>query len=74
MATLLKRDISYEFCEIFKNTYFVKQMRTAASVYCQANVILEKRLLVRDLLPIHMIELCQKYENRRNIFDSFTNS
>ena len=26
-----------EFCIILKNIYFVKQLQTASSVYCQAN-------------------------------------
>ena len=58
-ATLLKRDLSYEFCEIFKNTYFVKHLQTASSVYCHTNFNLEKSLLVHDWLLIHFIQLCQ---------------
>ena len=26
--------ISFEFCKTFKNTYFVEQLRTSASVFC----------------------------------------
>ena len=36
-----------EFCETFMNTYFVKHLRAAASVYYQANI---NNLLVPDLL------------------------
>ena len=43
---------SCELCEIFKNTCFVKHLRTAVSVYCWANINLEKSLLVRNLLVI----------------------
>ena len=45
--------LSYEFFEIFKNTFFVKHLRTAASVYYLANINLEKCLLVLDSLLIH---------------------
>ena len=46
---------SCEFCEIFKNIYFVKQLPTAASVYCQAKINLQQSLLESDLLLIHLI-------------------
>ena len=35
---------------------------------------LKKSLLVRDLLLIPLIQLSQKHKNKRNSFDSFTNS
>ena len=44
-----------EFCEVFKNTYFVKHLRTTASVCCHANINLEKILLEIDLLLIYLI-------------------
>ena len=28
--------LTYTFCEIFKNTYFVKHLRITPSIYCQA--------------------------------------
>ena len=49
----LAQVLSCEFCKIFKNTYFVKQLQKAASVYCQANINLEKSLAPSDLLLIH---------------------
>ena len=55
-----------EFCEIFKSTDCVKHLRTAASVYDQANINMKKSLLARDLLIIHLTQLCQKYKNKRN--------
>ena len=41
--------------EKFLRTYLVKHLRTAASVYSQANTNMEKGLLVRDFLPSHLI-------------------
>ena len=58
-----------EFCEISKSTDCVKHLRTAASVYYQANINVKKSLLARDLLIIHLTQLCQKYKNKRNAFD-----
>ena len=57
------KGICYEFCKFFRNTYFVKHLWKAASIYCQANINLEKSLLVRNWLLIHLIQLCQKYKN-----------
>lgn len=42
-------------------------------IYFQAIINLEKSLLVRYLLLIHLIQFCQKYKNEINLFDSFTN-
>ena len=42
--------------------YFVKHLRTAASVYFQDNINLEKSLLKRDLLLIHSIQLRHNYQ------------
>ena len=30
---------------------------------------MKKSLLARDLLIIHLTQLCQKYKNKRNAFD-----
>ena len=38
--------LACEFCEIFKNTYFVKHLCMTASGYCQANINIEKSFLV----------------------------
>ena len=47
---------SCNFCKIFKNTYFAKHLRTAVSVYFQANIYLEKSLLERDLLRLRVTQ------------------
>ena len=44
--------LSSKFCEVFKNTCFVKHLQKTASVYCRANINLDKSLLVPDLLLI----------------------
>ena len=62
-ATLQKKTsaemFSSEICKNFKNTFFVKYLQTFVSVYCQANINLEKSLLERNLLLIHLM-ICQK--------------
>ena len=68
-ATLSKETpakvFSCEFCEILKAIYFRKHLQTAVFVYCQANINLEKSLLVRDLLLIRLIYV----RNKKNAFD-----
>ena len=34
----LAQGFSFEFWEIFKDAYFVKQLQMTACVYCQANI------------------------------------
>ena len=46
-----------EFNEVFKNTYFVKHLWAAATVYCHANINMEKSLLVPDLM-LKNIRIC----------------
>ena len=41
----------------------MKHLQATVSVYCQANIKLEKKLLVYDLFLIHLIQLCQRYKN-----------
>ena len=59
---------SRKISEIFKNTYFVKHLRAAASAYCQASINLDKSLLARHLLLIHLMIL---YQNKKNKVDAF---
>ena len=77
-ATLLERDsdkgVSCEFCKIFKNINFVKYLFRETPIYCLVDINLGKNLLMHDSLLIHLIQLCQKYNNKRNAFDSITNS
>ena len=54
--------LSYEFCEVFMKTYFVKHLRTAAARYYQANIKMGKSLLVDLIIKI----------TKRNAFNSFT--
>ena len=51
-----------------KNSYFLKQLRTAVSVYWQADSNVEKSLLVANLLLIHFVLLCYNYNDKRNVF------
>ena len=38
----LAQGLLSNFCKVLKNTYFLKHLRTAASLYCQANITLRK--------------------------------
>ena len=51
--------LSCEFCKIFQNTYFVKQLRMAVSVHARLIPTWRK---VCDLLFIYLIQLCQNTE------------
>ena len=62
-----------KFSKIFKNTWNVRHMRTTASVYCQANIKMKKSLFIPDLLCIHWFNYI-RIINKRNAFNSFTNS
>ena len=62
-----------KFSKIFKNTWNVRHMRTTASVYCQAKIKIKKSLFTPDLLRIHRFNYI-RIINKRNVFNSFTNS
>ena len=57
--------------ELYWITNFVKDLFREISIYYQANINMEKSLLIHDLLLLHMIQLSHK---NKNVFDSFTNS
>ena len=79
-ATLLERDSDKgEFVKPvnfakFLRTLFKKYLFCETTMYCLVDINLGKNLLMPDSLLIHLIQLCQKYNNKRNAFDSITNS
>ena len=70
LATLLKDTFPINFANFFRTP--VKHLLIAASVYCQANINLEKNFLVRDWWLIHLIQLRHQHKNKRDTFDSFS--
>ena len=46
----LAQGLLSKFCKVLKNTYFLKHLRAAASLYCQANITHMKNLLEGNLL------------------------
>ena len=66
---------SFKLCNLWYYLLpFFNELQFTATwniTYYQANINLEKRLLTRDSVLIYLIQVSQKYKNKRNAFDSY---